>query len=162
VTYLLSWAAIGADMLVGLADPTDPARGMHIVRGRLEQDCEERTVLRFTLPCTGGVQTVDARRLGSTSAALHVTDTGEGWAVTVFPEGSEAHLRWLIREAQQGIRRLLGDRMLATPQASRQLAELAASLHSLMLRAAHLPRSAPRGLTSPASPRRWTAEAGWA
>jgi len=95
-------------------------------------------VLRFTLPCSGGAETVDAGRLSSTSAALHVTATGDGWAVTAFPEGSEAHLRWLIREAQQGIRQLLGDRLLETPQSSRRLAELAATLHSLMLRAALL------------------------
>jgi len=56
----------------------------------------------------------------------------------VFREGSEAHLRWLIREAQQDIRQLLGDRLLETPQASRRLAELSATLHSLMLRAALL------------------------
>lgn len=135
---LLTWATIGTDVLVGLTDPADAARGMHLVQGRLEQHGGERTVLRFILPCSGGVQTVDARRLSSTSAALHVTPTGDGWAVTVFPEGSEAHLRWLIREAQQGIRRLLGDRLLATPQASRRLVELTATLHSLMLRAALL------------------------
>lgn len=137
MTYQLGGASPGNDVLVGLTDPADAARGMHIVQGRLEQDGEERTVLRFTLPC-GGAETVDARRLSSTSAALHLTATGDGWAVTVFPEGSEAHLRWLIREAQLGIRRLLGDRLLETPQASRRLAELAATLHSLMLRAALL------------------------
>jgi len=138
VTYLLTCATIGADVLVGLTDPADAARGMHIVQGRLEPDGEGRTVLRFTLPCSGGAETVDAGRLSSTSAALHVTATGDGWAVTAFPEGSEAHLRWLIREAQQGIRQLLGDRLLETPQSSRRLAELAATLHSLMLRAALL------------------------
>jgi hypothetical protein len=138
MTYLLSWARPGTDVLVGLTDPADAARGMHIVPGRLVQDGAERTVLRFILPCRGEVQTVDARRLSSTSAALHLTASGDGWAVTMFSEGSEAHLRWLIREAQQGIRQLLGDRLLATPQASRRLAELAATLHSLMLRAALL------------------------
>jgi hypothetical protein len=138
MAYLLSWATIGTDVLVGLTDPADAARGIHVVQGRLEPDGEERIVLRFTLPRRGGVQTVDARRLSDTSAALHLTDTGDGWAVTVFPAGSEAHLRWLVREAQQGIRQVLGDRLLATPQASRRLAELAATLHSLMLRAALL------------------------
>jgi len=138
VNDLLTWAGIGTDVLVGLTDPADAARGMHIVNGRLDTDGEGRTVLRFPLPCRGGVQTVDARRLSTTSAALHLTPAGDGWAVTVFPEGSEAHLRWLIREAQQGIRRLLGDRLLETPQASRRLAGLAATLHSLMLRAALL------------------------
>jgi hypothetical protein len=138
MTYLLGWASTGTDVLVGLTDPADAARGMHIVRGRLEQDGDERTVLRFTLPCGGGAETVDASRLSSASAALHLTATGDGWAVTVFAEGSEAHLRWLIREAQLGIRRLLGDRLIVTPQASRRLAELAATLHSLMLRAALL------------------------
>ena len=54
---------------------------------------------------------------------------------TVFPEGSEAHLRWLIRAAQQGIRHLLGDRTVSTPTTSRRLTELAGTLHSLMLRA---------------------------
>ncbi len=138
MTYLLGWASPGTDVLVGLTDPADAAKGMHVVRGRLEQDGDERTVLRFTLPCGGVAETVDAGRLSSTSAALHLTATGDGWAVTVFAEGSEAHLRWLIREAQLGIRRLLGDRLIETPQASRRLAELAATLHSLMLRAALL------------------------
>ncbi len=138
MTYLLSCAKPGTDVLVGLTDPADAARGMHIVQGRLWQDGEERTVLRFTLPWRGGVETVDAQRLSSTSAALYLTATGDGWAVTVFREGSEAHLRWLIREAQLRIRRILGDRLVETPRASRQLAELAATLHSLMLRAALL------------------------
>lgn len=136
MTYLLTWATIGTEVFVGLNDPADAARGMHVVEGRLEQDCQERTVLRFTLPCRGEEQTVDAHRLSSTSASLHVTDAGDGWAVTVFAEGSEAHLRWLIREAQHGIRHLLGDRIIETPEASRKLTELAGTLHSLMLRAA--------------------------
>lgn len=135
MTHLLTWATIGTEVLVGLTDPADAARGMHVVRGRVEQDAQERPVLRFTLPCHGAEQIIDAARLSSTSAALHLTDTGDGWAVTAFAEGSEAHLRWLIREAQLGIRQLLGDRMLGTPQASRKLTELAGALHSLMLRA---------------------------
>ncbi len=149
MTYLLSWAVTGSDVLVGLTDPADATRGMHVVGGRLERDCEG-TVLRFTLPSGGGVQTMDARRVSSTSAALHLTAEGDGWAVTAFAEGSEAHLRWLIREAQQGIRRLLGDRLLATPQASRRLAEVAATLHSLMLRAALLAKPNP-GQAQPAA-----------
>jgi hypothetical protein len=136
MTYLLAWTTTGTEVLVGLTDPADPARGMHVVQGRVEQDYRGRSVLRFTLPSSGEQQTVDAHRLASTSAALHVADGGDGWGVTVFPRGSEAHLRWLIREAQHGIRQLLGDRMVDTPQASRKLTDLAATLHSLVLRAA--------------------------
>lgn len=143
MTYLLALATTGTEVLVGLNDPTDAARGMHLVPGRLVPDGRGRTVLRFTFPWRAGEQVVDADRLSSTSAALHVSDTGDGWAITVFDPGSEAHLRWLIREAQHGIRLLLGDRLLRTPQDSRRLGELAATLHSLVLRAALLAEPIP-------------------
>jgi hypothetical protein len=132
---LLTWATFGSGVLVGLADPADASRGRHVVHGRLEQDRTGRAMLRFRLPSSGAELSVDGHRLSSTSAAVHTTDTGDGWAVTVFAEGSEAHLRWLIREAQHGIRNLLGDRLLESPQSSRALSELAATLHSLVLRA---------------------------
>jgi hypothetical protein len=135
---LLTWATIGTDVLVGLTDPADASRGSHVVPGRLEQDRSGRAVLRTRLPSSGAELSVDGHRLSCTSAALHVTDAGDGWAVTVFAEGSEAHLRWLIREAQQGLRSLLRDRLLDSPQSSRALTELAATLHSLVLRAALL------------------------
>ena len=48
MTYQLGGASPGNDVLVGLTDPADAARGMHIVQGRLEPDGEGRTVLRFT------------------------------------------------------------------------------------------------------------------
>jgi hypothetical protein len=135
MTYLLDWATTGAEVLVGLTDPADATRGMHVVPGRIEPDWQGRAVLVFTLPRGDEEECIRADRLGSTSAALHLTEAGDGWAVTVFSRGSEAHLRWLIREAQRGIRHLLGDRILDTPQASRQLAQLAATLHALMVRA---------------------------
>ncbi|HEY3337978.1 MAG TPA: hypothetical protein VGK18_05715 [Propionicimonas sp.] len=134
MTNLLSWATVGSDVLVGLADPADASRGSHVVPGRIERDSRARTVVRFTLPC-GGEQVIEAHRLSSMSAALHLTEAGDGWAVTAFADGSEAQLRWQIREAQLAIRGVLGDRLLGTTQASRKLAELAATLHSLMLRA---------------------------
>ena len=132
---LLTWATIGTDVLVGLTDPADASRGSHVVHGRLEQDCTGRAVLRFRLPSSGAELSVDGHRLSSTSAALHVTDAGDGWAVTVFAEESEAHLRWLIRETRHCLRSLLTDRLLDSPQSSRALTELAATLHSLVLRA---------------------------
>ncbi len=135
MTYLLDWATTGTEVLVAVSDPSDATKGRHLVPGRVERDWQDRPVMLFTLPCCGLPQTVDATRLASTSAALHIADNGEGWALTVFAEGSEAHLRWLIRETQRDIRQLLGDRVIGIPRASRKLCELADTLNTLVCRA---------------------------
>lgn len=137
MTYLLDWAKPGQTLLVGLTDPLDAAAEPTLVPGRLGLDRTGAPVVVF-VPPGGCPEAADACRLGDSWGAVHITGTGEGWALFAFAPDSLGHLRWQIRDVQLQIRRLLAGRGPDAPSSSRQLAALASTLNQLVCRAALL------------------------
>lgn len=145
---LLSWAGPGTELLVGLTDPLDPDAEPTLVPGRLELDADHRPVVRFTPPGRAVPEAAGAHRLGEDWGAVHLTESGQGWALWVFAPGSRGHLNWQIRETRRAIRRLLAGAPLPAPEASRRVTALAGELHRLVCRAELLaePASGPTPL----------------
>lgn len=136
MTQLLDWAKPGTDVLVGLSDPLDRDKEAALVPGYVELDGRNRPVVVFTPPGNSVTEAAEANRLGDSWGSVHITDSGDGWAVWVFTEGSAGHLNWQIRETRRRIRRLLEGGSVDDPSASRELTGLASTLHQLACRAA--------------------------